>query len=132
LETDGWRQGFGRERGRTPSESNLRKSWGAVFGTFRFADGRTMDFRFEPRDAEPGVVTIGGREYNCADGRLFLMRAGREVKQLHWDLRKFAGIPGDEFSILEDLASRDSEIASHYTPETEKSRTNQQALLTGR
>jgi hypothetical protein len=105
----------------SPGDSNLGKSRGSVIGSFSLADGRRFDFRFEPRYAKAGTVTIGGREYKCADGRLFLIRDGREVKQLQRDLKEIASILEDESKGLADLARRDPEISSFYEAHTQKS-----------
>jgi len=107
-----------------PGCSNLGKSRGSVIGSFSLADGRRFDFKFEPRYAKAGTVTIGGREYNCADGRLFLIRDGRAVKQLQRDLKELASILEDESKGLADLARRDPEISSFYEAHTQKSGTS--------
>jgi hypothetical protein len=108
----------------SPGDSNLGKSRGSVIGSFSLADGRRFDFKFEPRYAKAGTVTIGGREYKCADGRLFLIRDGREVMQLQRDLKELANIPEDESKGLADLARRDPEISSFYEAHTQKSATS--------
>jgi len=107
-----------------PGDSNLGKSRGSVIGSFSLADGRRFDFKFEPRYAKAGTMTLGGREYNCADGRLFLIRDGREVKQLQRDLKELASILEDESKGLADLARRDPEISSFYQAHTQKSGTS--------
>jgi len=101
-----------------------RGSFGSVIGSFGLGHGRRLDFRFEPRYGK-GTVTVAGREYNCAEGRLFLTRDGREVKQLKRDPKELASMLENESRALSDVARHDPEISSFYQAHTQESGTSQ-------
>lgn len=119
-----------------PSAGPLGHSGNVWDGSFSPRDGRSLEFKFKSHYAKPGTVTIGDREYDCADGRLFLVHGGREVKQIQRDLKELAGMLEEEApatnpsghrwyreDALADLARRDPEISPFYTAHTQKSGT---------
>ncbi len=75
-------------------------------------DNRRVKFAGETKDGKTGRVTLDGKEYDLADGTLFLVsaRRGYRVKQLKRDMARFQ----DAKELFLELAKNDPDLREFF------------------